>query len=116
MRAFNGQDLFNGLRFFKVAGIRERIKPVVLEAAEKGVNPDDVGFDVIFGAIGAIAEEGAEAQLWKLLSGPFEMDPEEAKHLPLNELSEKIMWLWKDGGGKDFFTQLSNMISLKSLN
>lgn len=116
MRPFNGEDLFIGLRFFKVAGIRERLKPIALEAAEKGAKPDDIGFDAIFELIGAVADEGAEAQLWKLLSGPFEMEPDEIKHLPVNELAKKIAWLWKDGGGKDFFTQLSKMISLKSLN
>ena len=79
---------------------------MLIMAAENADDLSKVGFNAIFTVLDLLAEEQAETRMYDFLAGPCEMTPEEVSHLKLDELKEKIEWLFKEESTIPFFRSL----------
>lgn len=100
MRHLVTKDLFALGRCVKKIGIRDELKKIVLDAN----TIEDVagkGFDIFFAIFEAATEQGAEEEIYKFLSGPFEMPAAEIEVMELADLFAGVrdvadVEMWKD--------------------
>ena len=106
MRPLEFADLYKAQRVLKAAHFSDEIKPLLAMAAENAGDLRRVGFKAIFTTLDLLAENEAEVKMYDFLAGPFEMDPEEVRHLKLDELKEKVEWLLNEESTAPFFKSL----------
>lgn len=113
MKRLETADLFKAARILKSSGLKEKIKPMLEAAAQKGADALNIGIDAVLAAVGTLAETGTEKALYDVFAGPFEKSPEEMAHLDIIELCDGIEWLWKEGNLQAFCERLSGLIGMK---
>ena len=111
MRALEFADLYKAQRVLRAAHFSDEIRPMLIMAAENASDLSKVGFEAIFKVLDLLAENEAEALMYKFLAGPFEMDPEAVSHLGLPELREKVDWLIHEESTLPFFKSLLDGLS-----
>lgn len=109
MRKLITADLMAAMRLVKSVGLRDELKRIIDE--NEGKDARETGIDGVLSVLELCGSEKAEAAIYGFLARPLEITPEEIAALPLPELAENLRALWADGGGHDFFTCLSGMIS-----
>jgi hypothetical protein len=113
MRKLQTSDIFNALRLIKKAKLKEELKPVMELAASGALKLEEIGLEGMLTAIEIFSEKGAEKALYEVLSGPFELPPEEIEAMDINIFAEALSELAKENDIKRFFTGLSGLISKK---
>lgn len=113
MRKLKTTDVFNALRIIRKANIREELKPVMLNAAEKAAKGEaditDIGLDGILAVMEALSAKGAEQGIYEFLSGPFECKPKDVAEMELGTLIDYLTRLAKENDLASFFHSLSGM-------
>lgn len=108
MRRINGSDVFAAVRVIQKSGLKEKLKPALKMASEKGVDINEVGIEGIMTAVFSLAE--SEKAIWEILAEPFEMTAGDLAKLDIEELCDGLEFLYKDGGLLAFFKRLSGLI------
>lgn len=80
MRKLNTEDVFKMSRLIKAADLKKEIRDAATAGKKENADPTEIGMDVIFGIIGACAEQKVEEQLYDLLAGVTEKKPGEIKN------------------------------------
>ena len=102
MRKLKTADIPVLCRCVKRLGMKDKIR----EIAQAADNIQDVwgfGFDFIWDLFDIATEKAGEEELYKFLSGPFEMTPEEVRDLDLDILITNIQRLVNENDLKGFF-------------
>ena len=113
MRKLNTSDVFAALRLIRAANLREEIKPVMRVASEGKLSVEDVGIDGIISVVEMLAEKKAEKAMYEVLSGPFEMEPEEVANMELVQFAENLQQLAKENDLRAFFGYVSGILTKK---
>lgn len=111
MRKLNTADLFCAARAVKSSGLRAELQRMIDSIAKGGV-PDvqSIGIDTILQVIDVFAEHKSEQAVYEVLSGPFEMKPEEVAAMELEPLMDNLEEIFRDGGLQLFFKRLSGIL------
>lgn len=111
MRPLNTADIFKAARAVKSSGLREELKKLTLSIANGSgeVDVDNIGVDAILQVIECFSAKNAEAAIYDVLSGPFEMDADKIPTMPLEELFGCLEYMAMDPGLKDFFKRVSGL-------
>lgn len=111
MRKLETGDVFAFVRMTKKIGITEELKEMILSKDSiQELTAESFGYDLIFLLFDKAAEENSENELYKFLSGPMEMQPEEVKKTDPVELMEMLKELAEPEKWKSFFTQASKLM------
>lgn len=110
MRKLQTKDVFATMRIIKKAKLREEIKPFIKLATEGTINVEDIGIEGVLGLIETLSEKNAETAIYEVLSGPFEIEPNEVASMEINTLKENLTILEKENDLKVFFTSLFGLI------
>lgn len=123
MRNVNTSDLFSAMRLVKLAGVSDRIKPIlqkysgVIKEDDNEEDADKVrrqfGMDLLFELMDGFSRKETEAEFYNFLSSIMEVKPEDIRNLPPKELFDAFKELAGNEGWRDFFTQLANLITMK---
>ncbi len=116
MRQFNTADLFVAARVVASSGLKPRLKELMqdISGSEDALEMENIGIDTILAIMEVFTSEACEDGLYEILSGPFEMKPEDIPVLTVDALLENLEYLYDNGGLKNFFKRLSGMIGRKS--
>lgn len=112
MRALEFADLYKAQRVLRAAHFTDEVRPLLQMAADNSDDLSKVGFKAIFTLLDLLAENEAEMRMYEFLSGPFEMPPEEVSHLMLDELKDKLTWLFQEEHTAPFFKSLLGGLGL----
>lgn len=102
MRKLTTPDFFAGIRLLKKYGLKEA-------ARELAVKSDDIahiwdnGYDFVWMLFDRITEESGEEELYKFLSGPFEMPQDQMRNLPLADMIGLVKQLADENDLAHFF-------------
>lgn len=103
MRKFNTTDIFGCVTAIEKSGLRSRVEELLIEAAEAEDTTDmRFGIHAILTMIGLFAESGAQDLAYKVLSGPFELEPAEIAALDADALMDGLEAIAKDEGFRRF--------------
>ncbi len=116
MRKLNTSDVFVAARAVMGCGLREKLRELCMELSddEKRLDVTKVGVDSALAVMELFVSAGAETALHRILSGPFEVEPEAVAVMELPELVDGLEWLWSDGGAAPFFKLLSGILGKNS--
>lgn len=112
MKKLETTDIFSGIRLLKKLGLREKAE----QLARNSDTIDDVwanGFEFLWDLFDTATEAGGEAAVYAFLSGPFEMTPEQVKHLELPELIKNLKQLAEENDLTSFFSNAAGVILKK---
>lgn len=113
MQKIKTADLFKAARLVQKSNMKEELKPIIKIAASESVDVADLGIEGMLTIIETLSQKNMEDAIYDLLSGPFEMTPEDVGNMELEELAEKLEVLAKENNLKGFFTHLSSLITSK---
>lgn len=113
MRKLQTSDLFSALRLIRKANLKEEIKPILKMAGSGQMEVEDVGIEGILSVIEILSEKKSEQAIYEVLSGPFEMEPEQIEKMDLCTLVERLETLARENDLKRFFTLLAGLNSKK---
>lgn len=102
MRKLETADIFTACRCLKAIGIKEKIR----ERAQDAENVSDVwgnGFDFLWDLFDSATESGGEEQIYRFLSGPFEVAPEDVRQMPPALLFDNLKTLAEENDLLRFF-------------
>lgn len=90
MRKLKTKDVFAFLRVATEAGIRDEIRAIADQIAEKGELTDQrqVGFNLIFSCLDRLGAKKAEGLVYEFLAGVWEMDPQTIADMDLQEFGD----------------------------
>jgi|SRR5690625_159556 len=105
MRKLTPKDAFSLARILKKTNIKETLQTFISQgqSAEDDDDVNNLGIDVMFAIVEACANEGIEDEIYKFLSGPFEMDPKEIESMDLDKLINMLKQLAEENDLKRFF-------------
>ena len=89
MRALQTKDVFSCVRLVKKLNLKGAIKEFQANVDTKQ-SDEAIGIDLMFTIFEAVATEEGEKEIYKFLSGPLEMKPEEVEVLDPMELIENL--------------------------
>lgn len=127
MRKLTTPDVFNGVRLMISTGMKNELKQMFMdkqlqdEAKElvASVGSEDgmaqVGLGVVLDIIGKCAEKKCEEAIYQFFSGPFEMEVEEIKELPLLDFVSGIIEVAEIEEWVNFFTNVFSTLGIPSL-
>lgn len=82
MRKANTNDMFSAARLFKKLGLKKEI----FEATKGKDDVEEIGFNVFYDIFEKATTEDIQNEIYKVLSGPFEMNPDKVGDLAFDEL------------------------------
>lgn len=112
MRKLQTQDVFKMARIIKVADLKEKISQLFAEGKkvskdateeEKKEAQEAIGIEMFMSVLDACANEKLEKQVYDLLGGIFEMEPDKVKELSLDTMIDKIKQLVNENNMSVFF-------------
>lgn len=127
MRKLTTPDVFNGVRLLISTGMKTELKALFMDegfrnqaktAIEEYGNDEgmtQVGFSVVLDVIGKFAEKKCEEAFYQFLTGPFEMNVEDIKTLPLTELIKDVLEVADIEEWMGFFTNVTGTLGIPSL-
>lgn len=99
---------------FMDEGFRNQAKTAIEEYGnDEGMT--QVGFSVVLDVIGKFAEKKCEEAFYQFLTGPFEMNVEDIKTLPLTELIKDVLEVADIEEWMGFFTNVTGTLGIPSL-
>lgn len=104
MRKLNLKDSLNFMRFIKKAGIRQIVIDLVNGVKDTTDSPARIGVNAFFAVMEAVSATENEQELYNLLSGPLELEPEQVAAIELTELAEKLEQMAQENNLERFFT------------
>lgn len=113
MKGLQTSDIFTFLRIVKSAEMREALKPIIKKANSGKEDAENIGIDVILTVMECVSQHAAENAVYSFLAAPFEMTEDEVKELPIPELIKNLKELAKENDLADFFSSVSDLMSLK---
>lgn len=111
MRKLNLVDAFKVARILRAADIKEEFSKLATKFVGKEEKPnlDEVGLEVILTLISAAGEKEVENQIYDLIAGIKECQPEEVKNLSLDGLKSDVKTIIEQNDLKSFFKSASNL-------
>lgn len=115
MRALNTNDAFEVARALDESGVREDIEKKIVDLAKAGKDFDveSIGVGTIMDVVRLFLSKGMQGRMYQVLSGPYEMTPEEVGLLSLKEQAANIRTIAADEGLHDFFVLVSEILGWK---
>lgn len=111
MRKLETGDVFGFVRMTKKIGITEELKKLIMSKDSiQDLTAESFGYDLIFLLFDKAAEDNSESEVYKFLSGPLEMEPEEIKKTDPIELMEMLKGIAEPEKWKSFFTSASKLM------
>ena len=112
MRKLNTSDAFAAVRIIRASGMREELVALIKRvSASKDESPAKVvGFEGFLVVMEALGEKKAEAAVYELLAGPFEMPAEEIAVMDLDVLVDQLKELVELNNLKSFFNFVSSIL------
>lgn len=89
MRNLNLGDAFQLARIIKKLKIKDELKDITSNITEKS-NKMEIGIDLMYAIFDKATEKQAEQEIYKFLSRPFEVKPEEIEKMGLFEVVENF--------------------------
>lgn len=89
MRNLNFGDVFQLARLIKKLKIKDELKDISSNITEES-NKMEIGIDLMYTIFDKATEKQAEQDIYKFLSRPFEVKPEEIEKMDLFEVVEKF--------------------------
>ncbi len=89
MRNLNFGDMFQLARIIKKLKIKDELKDITSNITEKS-NKMEIGIDLMYVIFDKATEKQAEQEIYKFLSRPFEVKPEEVEKMDLFEVVENF--------------------------
>lgn len=89
MRNLNLGDAFQLARIIKKLKIKDELKDITSNITEKS-NKMEIGMDLMYAIFDKATEKQAEQEIYKFLSRPFEVKPEEVEKMGLFEVVENF--------------------------
>ena len=98
MRNLQTRDMFNAVRLIKNLNLKEDIRGIILNAANKEDSCEDknnknnmnIGVDLLFVILDKSCEKNTEEKVYEFLSGPFECTSEEVAKLDPIDLIDNL--------------------------
>lgn len=123
MRKVITTDLFATMRIIKLAGIEDRLKPILKQYAGAVSSEDDaekvenvqqnMGIDLLVALGEGMSRKETENEIYSLVASIMEKSVEDIKKLAPNEFVDAIKQIINDDGWRDFFTSLARSIITK---
>ncbi len=111
MRNLETGDVFAFVRLTKKIGLSQNLKDMILSKDSiQDLTAESFGYDLIFLLFDVAAEENAEEEVYKFLSGPLEMEPEAIKKTDPIELMEMLKQVADVEKWKSFFTSAAGLM------
>ena len=110
MRKINTQDVFEAMRLIQKSGLKEKLVPVIKSVAESGTAVVDTGIIGMLSMIEVFSENRCE----QMLSGPFEVMPQEIAEMDLGTLADMLEELGEGSDVKRFFSVLARLLTKKA--
>jgi len=115
MRKLNTEDVFKAFRLVTKSSLKAELQKIIEDVAVHGTKSvEKLGITGMLTAVETLTEEQCEHLFYELLSGPYEMNPEEVGKLDIDEQISKLQELYEVSNLKSFFTVLSNLLKKKS--
>ena len=89
MRNLNFGDMFQLARIIKKLKIKDELKDITSNITEKS-NKMEIGMDLMYAIFDKATEKQTEQEIYKFLSRPFEVKPEEVEKMDLFEVVENF--------------------------
>ena len=89
MRNLNFGDAFQLARIIKKLKIKNELKEITSNITEES-NKMEIGMDLMYAIFDKATEKQAEQEIYKFLSRPFEVKPEEVEKMGLFEVVENF--------------------------
>ena len=89
MRNLNLGDAFQLARIIKKLKIKDELKDITSNITEKS-NKMEIGMDLMYAIFDKATEKQTEQEIYKFLSRPFEVKPEEVEKMDLFEVVENF--------------------------
>lgn len=89
MRNLNFGDAFQLARIIKKLKIKDELKEITSNITEES-NKMEIGMDLMYVFFDKATEKQAEQEIYKFLSRPFEIKPEEVEKMDLFEVVENF--------------------------
>lgn len=109
MRKLQTTDIPSFCRTVKKLGLKEKFKTLALEA-NTGKDVWDRGFDLVWDLFDVATEVDGEMAIYEFLAGPFEMTPEEVRHLDLDILFSNIQQMTAENNLAVFFKYAARLM------
>lgn len=114
MKTLKTTDLFAALRVISTAGLREKLKPLLVKASKGDkLDIDDVGVDAALAILEGVSAAGTETALYEFLSRPWEMTAEEIAELDLKAFKAKFKEMAEVNDLTAFFGDVAKSITKK---
>lgn len=110
MRKLQTADVFAMARIIRASGVREDLREIVYNVAQKGLTVEAVGIDGVLVVLEACAEKKTEHVIYEALAGPFEVSPEEIAAMNLDDLCAKLQQMVQDNNLQSFFGYVSRIL------
>jgi len=115
MRKINTQDVFKAFRLITKSGLKDELTKMVEDIATKGYESvEKVGLNSFMTILETLTDEKSEKLFYDLLSGIYEMTPQEVANLDPNAQIENLTTLYKENNLKGFFIALQGLLNKKS--
>lgn len=115
MRKLNTPDVFKAFRLLTKSGLKDKLQGIIDDVAKNGFKSiEDVGITGLMAAIETLTDEKCERLFYELLSGPYELTPQEVAELDLENQIEMLTKLYEENNLKSFFSALSGLMKTKS--
>lgn len=111
MRKVNTSDVFKMARILKKTNITDEIKKSYLNGKAKGANVEEIGLDLFFSMVGACAKEGVETELYELLGGIAETEPEKIAEQPIETTMKQLKKIAEENNLIHFFKSAGQLTS-----
>lgn len=89
MRSLQMRDVFELGRVINKIGIKEEFAKISEKLSDKSAT--EVGVEIMFILFAKAVEKNSEKEIYKFLSGPLEMKPEEVGAMDPFKLAEKVL-------------------------
>lgn len=108
MRNLNLGDAFQLARIIKKLKIKDELKNIYSNITEES-NKMDIGMDLMYTIFDKATEKQAEQEIYKFLSRPFEVKPEEVEKMDLFEVVENFSKVANLEEWKSFLKQVTKL-------
>lgn len=109
MRKLQFQDGFKLARIIKKANLKDAMQDKLKVVKESGdVDVEKIGMDITFTLIESAAD--VEQEVYELLAGVFECDPDQVKTMSFDMLQMHIKEMNQQNNLLDFFKKATNLM------
>ena len=113
MRKLQTTDIFAMARIIRASGVRDELRVIIQNVAERGLSAAAVGIDGFLVILEAAAEKRTENAIYEALSGPFEVEAAAIATMDLDELADRFNQLVRENNLQRFFDLVSRILGKK---